>query len=248
MVTPVPGMPVWIRVFLDVPVSAWEAALTFWPAAISCHSVESLGETGQFARLNPARGSSWVELQQVEETQPRIHLDLDGTDRAAAVRRSVEFGGTPAWSHGDVPVFRSPGGLLYCHTVDVPTEGMDRRGLQIVLDQVSIDIPPQCWEAEVAFWQAITGRVLQPGRRPEFAFLGDPDPAGPVRILLQRMDAGNVVGAHADFAVADREAETRRHEALGAVVERVMERWTVLQAPDGRRYCLTDRDPATGRL
>lgn len=236
----------WIRVFLDVPPSSWDVALAFWPAATRSAGVETLGETDQFARLIPVGGSSWVELQRVDEKEPRIHLDLDGTDRPAAVRRSLDLGAHPAWVHGEVPVFRSPGGLLCCHTVDVPTEGMDRSGLEIVLDQVSIDIPAQLWEAEVAFWQAVTGRVLEPGGRPEFAFLGDPDPAGAIRILLQRVGSGDEVTVHADFAVADRDAETKRHVGLGAVVERVFERWTVLHAPDGRRYCLTDRDPSTG--
>ncbi|WP_291526143.1 VOC family protein [Branchiibius sp. NY16-3462-2] len=241
--------PSWIRIFLDVPAPSWDAALAFWPAASGCSSVEILGETGQFARLVPAHGDSWVEIQRIDDARPRVHLDLDSTDRPAAVRRSLDLGAQPAWTRrGEVAVMRSPGGLLYCHTVDLPTEGMVRDGLDIVLDQVSIDIPEALWEAEVAFWQQLTGRSLERGRRPEFAFLGDPDPAGAVRILLQRVGSGDTVTAHPDFAVADRPAQTVRHESLGAVVEQVFERWTVLVAPDGRRYCLTDRDPATGRL
>ena len=54
------------------------------------------------------------------------------------------------------------------------------------------------------------------------------------------------MAAHPDFAVADRAAETARHVALGAELERELDWWTVLRAPDGLAYCLTDRDPATG--
>lgn len=239
--------PSWIRVFLDVPSASWDAALAFWPAATECESVEILGETGQFARLVPAQGESWVEIQRIDDAQPRLHLDLDSTGRPAAVRRSLDFGAQPAWTRrGEVSVMRSPGGLLFCHTVDVPTEGMVRDGLEIVLDQVSIDIPEQLWDAEVAFWTRLIGRDLVAGGRPEFSFLVDPDPAGAVRILLQRIGSGDRVTAHPDLAVVDRAAQTRRHESLGAVVERVFKHWTVLRAPDGHRYCLTDRDPATG--
>jgi len=75
---------------------------------------------------------------------------------------------------------RSPGGVLYCHTVG--EEGgqprMDRSGLDAVADQVCLDIPPRLWDVEVDFWRALTGRPLEQGLRPEFAFLGDPDPGG----------------------------------------------------------------------
>lgn len=241
--------PAWIRVFLDVPTPSWDAALDFWPAATGAESVEILGETRQFARLVPGSGASWVEIQRIDDDAPRIHLDLDAADRPAAVRRSQELGGHPAWTRrGEVSVFRSPGGLLYCHTIDMPADGMSRDGLGIILDQVCIDIPASLWDTEVAFWQQLTGRGLEASPRPEFAFLGDPDPHGAVRLLLQRVGSGDTVTAHPDFAVTDRLSETRRHESLGAVVEQVRERWTVLVAPDGRRYCLTDRDPATGRV
>lgn len=233
--------------FLDVPASSWDAALAFWPAAAGC-AVEIMGDIGQFARLVPTAGPSWVEIQRVDIDEPRIHLDLDSADRPAAVRRSLDLGAQPAWTRGDLAVFRSPGGLLFCQTVDAPVEGMNRAGVEILLDQVCVDIPELLWDTEVAFWQQLTGRTLEVGRRPEFAFLGDADPAGPIRILLQRVGSGERVTAHPDFAVADRAAQTLRHEALGAVVEQVFERWTVLLAPDGRRYCLTDRDPATGNV
>ncbi len=39
-----------------------------------------------------------------------------------------------------------------------------------------------------------------------------------------------------------------RHAALGATVEGTHERWTVLTAPGGQVYCLTDRDPLSGTV
>lgn len=144
---------------------------------------------------------------------------------------------------------RSPGGLLFCHTIREHSCRFARDDAESVLDQVCVDIPTPLWDEEVAFWTALTGRELEHGLRTEFAFLGDPDPSGGLRILLQRLDSGHgQVRAHLDFAVADRAAQTARHAAQRARVIRVMDRWTVMRAPDGHVYCLTDRDPLTGRV
>ena len=144
---------------------------------------------------------------------------------------------------------RSPGGLLFRHTVAGGRRRFARTDPDRVLDQVCLDIPAPLWDREVAFWNAMTGRQLERGLRPEFAFLGDPDAHGGIRILLQRLDSTQgPVTAHPDFAVATRAEETARQSALGAHVINVMDRWTVMQAPDRYVYCLTDRDPATGRV
>ena len=118
-----------------------------------------------------------------------------------------------------------------------------------IADQVCLDIPPRLWDVEVEFWRAFTGRPLEPGGRPEFGFLGDPDPSGPPRILLQRLDddAPRVM-AHLDFAVRDRQAQIRHHESISARRIDDFERWTQMRAPSGHVYCLTDRDPGTGRI
>jgi hypothetical protein len=118
-----------------------------------------------------------------------------------------------------------------------------------VLDQVCLDVPAPLWDEEAAFWTALTGRELERGRRTEFAFLGDPDPCGGLRILLQRLDSRRgQVRAHPDCVVADRAGQIARHAAAGAQVVHVMERWTVMRAPGGRVYCLTDRDAISGRV
>jgi hypothetical protein len=62
---------------------------------------------------------------------------------------------------------------------------------------------------------------------------------------LQRLgEPAGTVRAHLDWAVSDRPAETGRHVAAGAQVVQVNPIRTVL---DGAlRYCVTDRNPATG--
>jgi Glyoxalase-like domain len=57
-----------------------------------------------------------------------------------------------------------------------------------------------------------------------------------------------VATAHPDLACDDVDAETTRHEALGATVVRVMPNWTTLRDPAGLSYCITRRNPDTGTL
>lgn len=138
---------------------------------------------------------------------------------------------------------RSPGGLLLCHTLVDGAPRLVRDGATI-LDQVCVDVPAAHWDAEVAFWTGLTGRTPEGGAMPEFVRLVED---GKPRILVQRTrDAEGPVRAHPDLATADRAADTRRHVDLGAEVRDTHDFWTVLVAPGGQVYCLTDRDPATG--
>lgn len=234
----------WIEIFLDVPRPTWRTSLEFW-SAVTCWSISPpRGEAGEFVTLLPPGGPGWVRLQAVDGP-PRVHLDLDAPDRVVAQRHSTDLGAGVAWTRDDLTVMRSPGGLLFCHTTE-PEGTLDRGDPLRVLDQVCIDIPGDRWEAEVGFWRDLTGRDLTAGGEPEFAVLGRD---GAVRVLLQRLEeTAGPVRAHVDLAVADRGGETPRHVELGAEVLMVHPWWTVLRAPDGHVYCLTDRDPATGRV
>ena len=72
----------------------------------------------------------------------------------------------------------------------------------------------------------------------------------PLRLLLQRLDESQAPGctAHLDLASDNVPAERARHESLGAEVVRVMPSWTTLQDPAGLRYCITGRNPVTGKI
>lgn len=244
------GAPAWFHLFLDVPRERWEEAVGFWSAATGWALSTPRGEDGQFLTLEPQSGDAWLKMQAFDGVAPRIHLDLDAGDRGAAVERSVSSGASPEWTYEDVPVMRSPGGLLFCHTLtEEPAPRFARSEPERVLDQVCIDIPRSRWEQEVDFWAAVTGRTPEQAKTPEFVRLADPDPHGGLRILLQRLeDEEGEVRAHPDLAVANRAAETCRQESLGAEAVGVFEWWTVMRAPYGQIYCLTDRDPVTGRV
>ncbi|MDT0186727.1 VOC family protein [Microbacterium sp. ARD31] len=234
--------PAWIQLFLDTPAAAFEEAVAFWSAVTGWAPSQRRGEDGQFLTLLPPGGSAYLKMQAVDGP-PGMHLDLDSADRAAVAERARELGATPAWTYHDVEVMRSPGGLLLCHTRLEGTPLLERSGAT-VLDQVCVDVPRPHWDAEVAFWAALTGREPQVGSLPEFVRLVQD---GLPRMLLQLLDEDEgPVRAHPDLATADREADTAAHVRLGADVRAVNEFWTVLAAPGGQVYCLTDRDPRTG--
>ncbi|KQV69864.1 hypothetical protein ASC64_08615 [Nocardioides sp. Root122] len=234
--------PAWIQVFLDTPASAFEEAVAFWSAVTGWQPSERRGEDGQFLTLLPAAGSAYLKMQAVDGPAG-LHLDLDSTDRPAAVSRSYDLGGTHAWTYEGVEVMRSPGGFVFCHTLVDGEPVLDRPGATM-LDQVCLDVPAAHWDAEVAFWAALTGREPEVGSLPQFVRLVR---EGQPRILVQRLDEPDgPVRAHPDLASADRESDTADHVRLGARVQSVNAFWTVLTAPGGQVYCLTDRDPRTG--
>ncbi|GAB2604673.1 VOC family protein [Pseudactinotalea suaedae] len=237
--------PVWYDVFLDVPRAGWQRSVEFWAAATGLTPSPARGEDGQFLTLLPGGGTSCVRMQAIDGG-PRVHLDVASHDRDALLQRALGLGATRAWHYHDVPVLRSPGGLLLCLTLAEPEPHLARTG-EPILDQVCLDIPPSQWETEVAFWHQLTGRDITTGRSDPFVRLVDPDPAGGLRFLLQRLDEDRpTVSAHADIAVADRPAEVARHRELGAEQVAEHQAWTIMRAPEGHIYCLTDRDPGTG--
>jgi hypothetical protein len=235
--------PAWIQVFLDVPSDRFEEALSFWSAVTGWPPSQRRGEDGQFLTLQRREGPAYVKLQAVPGPSG-VHLDLDSADRPALVERALTLGATPAWTYHDVEVMHSPGGLTFCHTLVDGEPTLVRDGAT-VLDQVCLDIPSAHWEAEVAFWAALTGREPEVGALPEFVRLVED---GRVRLLLQRLgESDGPVRAHPDLATADRRSDTARHVGLGARLRGEHDHWTVLEAPGGQVYCLTDRDPLTGR-
>lgn len=151
---------------LDLPREGWQTSLEFWSAASRTTVSAPRGQRGQLVTLEPAKGDSWLTLQAVDEN-PRLHLDLDSADPVASYERSIGLGALPARADDDVPVARSPGGLLHRHTLARGSRRLARDGADSVLDQVCIDVPAPLWDRDVAYWRALTGRELEQGGEPE---------------------------------------------------------------------------------
>jgi hypothetical protein len=249
----------WLTVFLDFPADAFDAGVAFWREATGSGLSPFRGTAGEFATLLPPAGDAYLRVQRVMDGGGGHHLDLhvdpaDGTlEDAAALAVSL---GARVRDREDeeVIVVDSPGGFTFClvrwdgeTAVPAPSR-MDGAGASRA-DQLCLDIPPVVFERERSFWAALTGWEARPGSRPEFSYLRRP--AGmPVRLLLQRRDgtaADDRVTAHVDFACARRDQVADLHVARGARVAGTFPFWTVMADPTGRRYCLTGRDPETGR-
>lgn len=99
-------------------------------------------------------------------------------------------------------------------------------------------------EDAAAFWAEALGRQIDrehPGTRGNYVMLSTP-PDEPI-VQLQRVDHESRV--HIDIETDDIAAEVARLEKLGARVVNRLERWTVMQAPSGQRFCVV-RDQRPG--
>lgn len=87
------------------------------------------------------------------------------------------------------------------------------------------------------FWADALGRPVDldhPGSRDSYRMLATP-PDEPI-VQIQRVTHGSRV--HLDIETDDIPAEVARLEALGAAVVDRLERWVVMQAPTGQRFCV----------
>jgi predicted enzyme related to lactoylglutathione lyase len=87
------------------------------------------------------------------------------------------------------------------------------------------------------FWAEALGRPVDhdhPGTRGNYRMLETP-PDEPI-VQIQRVDHESRV--HIDIETDDIEAEVRRLEKLGASIVSRLERWVVMQAPSGQRFCV----------
>ena len=92
-------------------------------------------------------------------------------------------------------------------------------------------------DAAARFWAEALGRDIDrehPGTRGNYVMLAT-RPEEPI-VQLQRVEHESRV--HLDIETDDIPAEVARLEQLGASVVQRLERWVVMQAPTGQRFCV----------
>ena len=92
-------------------------------------------------------------------------------------------------------------------------------------------------DAAARFWAEALGRPVDPdhpGTRGNYRMLETPPDE--LSIQIQRVDHQSRV--HIDIETDDIPAEVARLEKLGAKVDERLERWVVMQAPTGQRFCV----------
>ncbi|MCG2799197.1 MAG: hypothetical protein L6367_11730 [Cellulomonas sp.] len=255
MRTPDPIQVRWTSAFLDLPAEVHDVGTAFWRSVTGTSVSGPRGDRGQFATLLPGDGDAYLRVQRLAGA-PRVHLDLHVDDVGAAARRAEALGARVLLSASHV-VLGSPGGFVFCFVLDRqghrrPGPVVGARGGRSLVDQLALDAPAHLAEPELTFWSALTGWSPDGDRAGVLVPLVRP--AGmPLRLMVQRLgadDGRTQVSGHLDLAAGgpDRRVVVAEHVDLGARVLHEAARWTVLRDPAGSVYCLTDRDPATGRL
>jgi hypothetical protein len=245
----------WTTVFLDYPGDVHPAGEAFWAAVTGSTRSARRGDRDQFATLLPPDGDPYLRVQRLDGA-PRVHLDLHVDAVGPATEVAVALGARVLLA-AEHTVLAAPGGFVFCLVTahreqrrPGPVRGA--RGGRCRPDQLALDVPASLVDLEREFFVALTG------------WAPDADPAGtlvplvrgvgmPVRLMVQRLgpdDPRTTTTGHLDLAAGgpDRRTVVAEHVDLGATVLAVHDRWTVLRDPAGLVYCLTDRDPDTGRL
>src|SRR4051794_11818734 len=102
---------------------------------------------------------------------------------------------------------------------------------------VLIDCKAADVDAAAGFWAEALGRPVDldhPGTRGNYRMLETP-PDEPI-VQLQRVEHESRV--HIDIETNDIPAEVARLEGLGAAVVSRLDRWVVMAAPTGQRFCI----------
>ena len=102
---------------------------------------------------------------------------------------------------------------------------------------VLIDCMTSDLDEAARFWGEALGRPVDlghPGSRGNYRML-QTQPDEPI-VEIQRVDHESRV--HIDIEADDIPAEVARLEKLGATVVNRLERWVVMQAPTGQRFCV----------
>jgi predicted enzyme related to lactoylglutathione lyase len=105
------------------------------------------------------------------------------------------------------------------------------------LNGILIDCNVEDIDAAARFWAEALGRSIDPdhpGTRGNYVMLGTPPDE--ISVQIQRVDHESRV--HIDIETDDIPAEVTRLEKLGAKVEKHLERWVVMRAPTGQRFCV----------
>jgi hypothetical protein len=87
------------------------------------------------------------------------------------------------------------------------------------------------------FWAGALGRPVDPdhpGTRGNYVMLETPPDE--ISVQIQRVDHESRV--HIDIETDDIPAEVERLEKLGATIDERLERWVVMRAPSGQRFCV----------
>ena len=106
------------------------------------------------------------------------------------------------------------------------------------LGAIVIDCQATPLDDAAAFWEGALGRAADVPPDPDDArkYRGLEGPGSELKVLLQSVEHPSRV--HIDIETDDIDAEVRRLEQLGAKRVAFVQRWWVMEAPTGHRFCV----------
>lgn len=241
----------WITAFLDFPDDRFAEGVAYWRKVTGTEVSEPWGSEREFATLVHSDGDPYLCVQRLRDGESGSHPDFHVTDLEAETARARRLGATSVLEKPGLSVFTSPAGAPFCFVRhkgsqrDTPPPRTWSGGQRSRLDQICIDIPPDEFDAELAFWRELTGWPRSSTDVLEFRRLLPP-PGLPLHFLLQRLEhtePSRKAGAHMDFSSTDVDLETARHVALGARPLDRHPRCQIMRDPTGLVYCITGKDP-----
>ena len=105
------------------------------------------------------------------------------------------------------------------------------------INGILIDCNTDDIDAAAHFWAEALGRPVDPdhpGTRGNYRMLATPP--GEISVQIQRVEHDSRI--HLDIETDDIPAEVERLQKLGATIDKQMERWVVMRAPSGQRFCV----------
>jgi predicted enzyme related to lactoylglutathione lyase len=105
------------------------------------------------------------------------------------------------------------------------------------INGILIDCNTEDIDAAARFWAEALGRPIDPdhpGTRGNYRMLATPQDE--ISVQIQRVEHESRV--HIDIETDDIPAEVERLKKLGATIDKQMERWVVMRAPTGHRFCV----------
>ena len=105
------------------------------------------------------------------------------------------------------------------------------------INGILIDCNVEDIRAAAQFWAEALGRPIDldhPGTRGNYVMLETPQ--GEWSVQVKRVEHESRI--HLDIETDDIAAEVARLEKLGATVDQRLERWVVMRAPSGQRFCV----------
>jgi predicted enzyme related to lactoylglutathione lyase len=105
------------------------------------------------------------------------------------------------------------------------------------INGILIDCNTDDIDAAAHFWAEALGRPVDPdhpGTRGNYRMLATPE--GEISVQIQRVEHESRI--HLDIETDDIPAEVERLQKLGATIDTQMERWVVMRAPSGQRFCV----------